>query len=71
MKYLLLVLLLLLTLSCSSSETPTSSIEGEITLDSISLHLNEKGEPGWLLEDMNKDGVVNVLDIIIFTQGVK
>ncbi len=75
MKYLLLILLLL-TLSCASSsdtsitEVPTISTGEEVTLDSISSHLNEVGVPGWLPEDINKDGVVNVLDMIVLAQGV-
>lgn len=73
MKYFLLLVIILLVTACSSSSTE-QNIElevKEVTLDSICIYLNEYGDPGWLPEDVNKDGTINVLDMIILAQGVK
>ncbi len=65
--------MLAFSFSCSSgSSTPEVSDDPNgVSLDSINLHLNEEGDPGWLGEDINEDGIVNVLDMIVFAQGVK
>jgi hypothetical protein len=30
----------------------------------IGNHFGETGTPGWIPEDVNKDGVINILDIV-------
>jgi hypothetical protein len=31
----------------------------------IGIHFGETGPPGWIPEDVNQDGVINVLDMIL------
>jgi hypothetical protein len=37
-------------------------------MTSISLHWGETGTPGWIPQDVNSDGIVNSLDLIIVGQ---
>lgn len=34
------------------------------TLDRFKIHFGETGKPGWIPEDVNKDGIIDVLDMI-------
>jgi hypothetical protein len=57
----------------STGLTATKSIS--ITIDvmpnlaSVYQNLDQTGTPGWIPQDVNNDGVINVLDMIIVAQA--
>ena len=45
------------------------SEENVLDMISVSQHWGESGTPGWIRQDVNSDGVINSLDMIIIGQN--
>ena len=71
LKTLLIVaLVVVLIIVCSAviqwQKHPEKSYMG-VTAKSIEEHYGEIGDPGWIPEDLNKDGRVDYLDVSLFS----